>query len=171
MWSLHIDPASGDDFSGTDVFDSVRSDLYARRKPGPVRDAPPVGFVPLRSSTMETTPLSSATPSATPHVHGPSCGHIGIRHEDHVDYLHEGRLQHLTRSGSIVEHVIPVSQANPSECTPQHRCAGHQANHVHGPSCGHAMVPHGDHIDYLVDGHLHHPHGAHCDRHGDVSVA
>jgi hypothetical protein len=27
-------------------------------------------------------------------------------------------------------------------------------------------MPHGDHVDYLVNGHLHHPHGDHCDDHG-----
>jgi UDP-2,3-diacylglucosamine pyrophosphatase LpxH len=31
-------------------------------------------------------------------------------------------------------------------------------------------VPHGDHVDYLVDGHLHHPHGDHCDDHGPVKL-
>ena len=48
--------------------------------------------------------------------------------------------------------------------------AGHSAGHVHGPGCGHEPVPHGDHVDYLVDGHLHHPHGDHCDDHGPVKV-
>jgi hypothetical protein len=33
------------------------------------------------------------------------------------------------------------------------------------------MVPHGEHIDYLVDGHLHYPHGDHCDDHGPVTLA
>jgi UDP-2,3-diacylglucosamine pyrophosphatase LpxH len=32
-------------------------------------------------------------------------------------------------------------------------------------------VPHGDHVDYLVDGHLHHPHGNHCDNHGPITLA
>jgi hypothetical protein len=32
-------------------------------------------------------------------------------------------------------------------------------------------VPHGDHVDYLVDGHIHRPHGAHCDDHGAVQTA
>jgi hypothetical protein len=32
-------------------------------------------------------------------------------------------------------------------------------------------VPHGDHVDYLVNGHLHYPHGQHCDDHGPVQVA
>jgi hypothetical protein len=31
-------------------------------------------------------------------------------------------------------------------------------------------VPHGDHVDYLVNDHLHHPHGDHCDDHGSVEV-
>jgi hypothetical protein len=30
-------------------------------------------------------------------------------------------------------------------------------------------VPHGDHIDYLVNGRLHHPHGNHCDDHGPLT--
>jgi hypothetical protein len=43
---------------------------------------------------------------------------------------------------------------NPVQCTSQTACS-----HKHGPSCGHEPVPHGDHIDYLVNGRLHHPHG------------
>jgi hypothetical protein len=31
-------------------------------------------------------------------------------------------------------------------------------------------VPHGNHVDYLVEGHLHHFHGDHCDDHGRVEV-
>ena len=57
-----------------------------------------------------------------------------------------------------------------NRCTPEHKCSGHEPGHVHGPGCGHEAVPHGDHIDYLVDGHLHHPHGDHCDDHGPIEV-
>jgi hypothetical protein len=32
-------------------------------------------------------------------------------------------------------------------------------------------VPHGDHVDYVVDGHLHRSHDSHCDDHGEVTVA
>ena len=49
--------------------------------------------------------------------------------------------------------------------------AGHLAAHEHGISCEHPRVPHGDHVDYLVDRHLHHPHGLHCDDHGPLSSA
>lgn len=104
------------------------------------------------------------------HVHGAGCGHTAIRHDGHVDYLHDGHLHHQQGS-EVTEHVLAVSGANPSACTPAHQCAGHAAGHVHGPDCGHPAVPHGDHVDYLVAGHLHHPHGAHCDDHGAVALA
>ena len=67
-------------------------------------------------------------------------------------------------------HVIEVSKTNPDRCTPENGHKGHEAGHVHGPVCGHEAVPHGDHIDYLVDGRLHHPHGSHCDDHGPLKV-
>ena len=104
------------------------------------------------------------------HQHGPNCGHTGIEHNGHVDYLHDGHLHHMAEDGSVEEHCIEVSERNPESCTPAHQCGCHDSKHVHGPSCGHEQVPHGDHIDYLVDGHLHHPHGDHCDDHGPISV-
>jgi hypothetical protein len=105
------------------------------------------------------------------HEHGPECGHIGIKHGDHVDYLHDGQLHHVCEDGKVEEHKLEVGDANPSVCTPAHNCGGHDADHVHGPGCGHEPVPHGDHIDYLVDGHLHHPHDNHCDDHGPIDLA
>ncbi|MGF1466678.1 MAG: hypothetical protein ACFCGT_11135 [Sandaracinaceae bacterium] len=104
------------------------------------------------------------------HEHGPGCGHTAIRHDGHVDYLHDGHLHHVA-GGRIEEHVLPVGGAYPAACTPAHACAGHEPDHVHGPGCGHPAVPHGDHVDYLVDGHLHHPHDGHCDHHGSLDLA
>lgn len=41
--------------------------------------------------------------------------------------------------------------------------------HEHGPTCGHTVVAHGDHVDYIHDGHRHASHadskGAHYDEH------
>jgi len=37
--------------------------------------------------------------------------------------------------------------------------------HVHGASCGHEAVAHGDHTDYIDDGHHHVMHGDHVDEH------
>ncbi|HXW69871.1 MAG TPA: metalloregulator ArsR/SmtB family transcription factor [Methylocella sp.] len=104
-----------------------------------------------------------------PHRHGPGCGHTAIRHRDHVDYLHDGHL-HYQNGDVVEEHVIEVSAKNPNCCTQEFWHEGHEAHHVHGPGCGHLAVPHGDHIDYLVDGTLHHPHGGHCDNHGLIEV-
>ena len=85
------------------------------------------------------------------HEHGTDCGHTAIQHDDHVDYLHDGHL-HSPHEGHVDEHVLEVSQANPADCTEGHECSGHDAAHTHGADCGHEAVPHGDHVDYLVDG-------------------
>jgi hypothetical protein len=101
------------------------------------------------------------------HQHGPSCGHTGVIHDGHVDYLHDGQLHHVSGK-KVEEHSLGVGGANPAACTPTHDCGAHDKSHKHGPDCGHAAIPHGDHVDYLVEGHLHHPHGDHCDNHGPV---
>ncbi len=103
------------------------------------------------------------------HTHGPKCGHTAIKHNGHVDYLHDGCLHHQ-HGADIQEHRLEVNATNPDVCTPNHECSGHDKNHVHGPGCGHEPVPHGDHICYLVNGHLHFPHGDHCDDHGPVEL-
>ncbi|WP_305404949.1 hypothetical protein [Photobacterium leiognathi] len=99
------------------------------------------------------------------HTHGPDCGHTAIRHNDHVDYLVEGKLHH-PHGEHCDEHVLAVDSNNPIECNPVHVCG----DHVHGPNCGHEAIQHGDHIDYIVNGRLHHQHGDHCDDHGPVEV-
>lgn len=103
------------------------------------------------------------------HIHDDTCGHTKIEHEGHTDFLHDGHLHHL-HDGHIDEHVLPITDKNPQQCTPNHSCPGHDSGHIHGPSCGHEAIPHGDHTDYLVDGHLHFAHDSHCDNHGAVKT-
>ena len=103
------------------------------------------------------------------HSHGPGCGHTAIRHAGHTDYLHDGCLHHAS-NGKVEEHTLEITAENPSACTPEHRCVEHEPDHIHGPACGHELVPHGDHMGYLVGGHLHCPHNGHCDDHGPVQV-
>ncbi|TFV61889.1 metal ABC transporter permease [Geodermatophilus sp. DF01-2] len=55
------------------------------------------------------------------------------------------------------------------------RAAVHAAHpHEHGEGCGHAPIPHGDHVDYDHDGHRHAAHrtndGVHYDEHGEHPV-
>ncbi|MFC4075961.1 hypothetical protein [Salinithrix halophila] len=40
----------------------------------------------------------------------------------------------------------------------------------HNKDCGHELVPHEDHYDYLVNGRLHHLHEDHCDDHGPIDI-
>lgn len=102
------------------------------------------------------------------HVHGKDCGHTAIQHGDHVDYLrylYDGHLHH-PHQDHVDEHVIEVSEKNPNACN--HAVA--DTGHVHGENCGHEAVPHGDHVDYLVNGRLEHQHGDHIDDHGAVQL-
>ena len=103
------------------------------------------------------------------HQHGPGCGHTAVEHHGHTDYLKSGHLEHK-EGERVATHVVEVDAVHPNRCTGNHEIGGHNKNHIHGPNCGHEAVPHGDHIDYLVDGHLHHPHGNHCDDHGVLKV-
>lgn len=103
---------------------------------------------------------------------GPSGGAQGrtaVHHDDHVDYLDRGRLLH-EKSGRVEEHTIAVTTQNPDRCEAANRAEA-KPGHKHGPNCGHEAVPHGDHVDYLVDGRLQHPHGDHVDDHGPLSLA
>lgn len=97
------------------------------------------------------------------HQHGAGCGHVAVKHDDHVDYLHDGHLHHQ-HGDHCDEHALAVGAANPADCAPT-ACA-----HAHGPACGHEAIPHGDHVDYLVDGRLHHAHDGHCDDHDAVEM-
>lgn len=101
------------------------------------------------------------------HQHGPGCGHVAVRHEGHVDYVHDGCLHH-PHEDHVDEHRVAVGGTNPAEHTAP--APGHDGGHVHGRNCGHEAVPHGDHADYLIDGLLHHPHGDHCDDHGPLEI-
>ena len=104
------------------------------------------------------------------HKHGPNCGHTAVKHDGHTDYLHDGHM-HYPQGDHVDDHSIEVNSVNPEKCTPTHSCSGHDKKHIHGVNCGHEAVPHGNHVDYLVDGHLHHSHGTHCDDHGALQVA
>lgn len=112
--------------------------------------------------------MAETHPEPHPHEHGPNCGHMAVKHGDHVDYVHNGHLHHQREDGTVEEHTIPVSETNPDGHNPIENA--HKHDHVHGPDCEHEAVPHGDHTCYIVDGRLHYPHGDHCDDHGPVEV-
>jgi hypothetical protein len=101
------------------------------------------------------------------HTHGAGCGHRVIQHSDHRDYLHEGHL-HRAHGDHVDECSLEAGGSNPVACTPSHACTEHDQAHAHASGCGHDIVLHADHVDFLVGSHLHHPHGGHYDDHGVV---
>lgn len=96
------------------------------------------------------------------HVHGENCGHTRIKHGDHTDFLHDGHL-HAAHNGHYDECLLEVGDQNPAHCAETSCQCSHE-------NCEHEQIPHGDHIDYLVDGKLHHRHDGHCDDHGAIHV-
>ena len=42
-------------------------------------------------------------PRAGEHEHSPPCGHPAVKHEDHVDYVHDGH-KHAPHDGHYDEH-------------------------------------------------------------------
>lgn len=113
--------------------------------------------------------MSCKTHDDHKHTHGASCGHTAIKHGDHTCYIHDDHLHHV-HDDHVDEHALS-EDTHKTACTPEHACGSHDKEHKHGQGCGHDMVPHADHHDYLVDGHLHHPCGSHCDHHGAVALA
>lgn len=76
-------------------------------------------------------------------------------------------------SSDIDDHKIGLTDSNPMECTHTHTHSTEfvcDPAHTHNETCGHELVPHYDHYDYLVDGHLHYVHDSHCDDHGWIDV-
>ncbi len=47
----------------------------------------------------------------------------------------------------------------------RHGVAERHHAHEHGTDCGHDVVPHDDHVDYLHEGHRHAQHAGHYDEH------
>ncbi|WP_147804703.1 hypothetical protein [Alkalicoccus halolimnae] len=97
------------------------------------------------------------------HEHSLSCGHTKIRHGDHIDYIHDSHLHHK-HENHWDECKIEVTDKNPDNWAPV------QSDCKHNEDCGHEMVPHGDHFDYVVNGRLHHVHDDHVDDHGPVDI-
>lgn len=105
--------------------------------------------------------MDHATHAAHPHVHGETCGHPRVQWLDKEAFLHDGHL-HQHHSGHWDETRIDVTAQNPAECRQTACTEDHTA---------HPDVPHGDHVDRLINGRLHHDHAGHCDDHGTVKIA
>jgi zinc transport system permease protein len=51
----------------------------------------------------DVPPLDHVDAETHPHDHGPDCGHVAVRHGDHVDYVHDGH-RHAEHGEHYDEH-------------------------------------------------------------------
>jgi zinc transport system permease protein len=51
----------------------------------------------------EAAPYGHVDADSHPHDHGPDCGHVAVRHGDHVDYVHDGH-RHAEHGEHYDEH-------------------------------------------------------------------
>lgn len=52
---------------------------------------------------LPTSPVTAINKRDHPHVHNEFCGDIAIRHEEHIDYLHEAELHYVNSTGSLLQ--------------------------------------------------------------------
>ncbi len=57
----------------------------------------------VRAPFPEVEPDRHEVTDEHPHVHGPECGHVAVRHGDHVDYVHDGH-RHAEHGKHYDEH-------------------------------------------------------------------
>ncbi|HCB03440.1 MAG TPA: metal ABC transporter, partial [Nocardioides bacterium] len=57
----------------------------------------------LRAPFSSSVPTEHSTADEHPHAHGPECGHVAVRHGDHVDYVHDGH-RHAVHGEHYDEH-------------------------------------------------------------------
>jgi zinc transport system permease protein len=57
----------------------------------------------MRTPFPELGPDRHEVTDEHPHVHGPDCGHVAVRHGDHVDYVHDGH-RHAAHGKHYDEH-------------------------------------------------------------------
>ncbi|GAB1667687.1 hypothetical protein Mh1961_09070 [Mannheimia haemolytica] len=48
--------------------------------------------------------MSCKTHANHEHEHGEGCGHTAIKHNDHIDYLHDGHLHHNKHGDHCDDH-------------------------------------------------------------------
>lgn len=66
-----------------------------------------------RIRSLPTLPLYIEENS---HIHNEFCGHPTIIHGNHIDYLCDGELHFVARSGAVYPHKLEASSNNPRRC-------------------------------------------------------
>lgn len=80
----------------------------------------------LTRAKFLSTSLNDAVPLREhPHVHNEFCGHNTIKHNGHIDYIHDAELHYVSTAGStchnlgeVFPHKLGVTETNPADCRP-----------------------------------------------------
>lgn len=56
-----------------------------------------------KSGWVDCEPVGHAVHRVHPHRHGSGCGHVGVPHRDHVDYVHDGH-RHAVHGDHYDDH-------------------------------------------------------------------
>ena len=110
-----------------------------------------IGFVEKLDKTSLPPLPACMTALAVPE--DTACGHRVIRHGDHWDHVVDRAVCHVHDNGSVqvVDDVMVIANGGSDE-------RPSEGEHVHGIGCGHDLVLHDDHFDFLGDnGILYHP--------------
>eukprot|EP00826_Nyctotherus_ovalis_P039949 TRINITY_DN3881_c0_g1_i4.p1 TRINITY_DN3881_c0_g1~~TRINITY_DN3881_c0_g1_i4.p1 ORF type:complete len:224 (+),score=53.17 TRINITY_DN3881_c0_g1_i4:602-1273(+) len=65
---------------------------------------------------IKILPVAPASSAEYFHVHCDYCGHPTIIHNNHFDYLCEGELHFVSRTGAVYPHKLEASSTNPVTC-------------------------------------------------------
>jgi zinc transport system permease protein len=66
---------------------------------------------------------------------------------------------------AIAAFAVAAAFAAAREWVHRRREAAEHHFHEHGQGCGHEVIEHDDHLDYVHGGHRHAPHAGHYDEH------
>lgn len=104
-------------------------------------------------------------------------GHVGVLQDDgrlvcHVEEPGLGADGSIEPTRRQLEHACALTDADVTSVSgvAAHEHEDGDEHHMHGPGCGHALVPHRDHTDFLVGDELHHQNDETCELHGRVRL-
>ena len=87
-------------------------------KPSIGANTNPGNEVISRAGTLTTVLTTSIPQSEHRHIHCEFCGHCTIRHNGHIDYIHDAELHHVDAIGEVYPHKLGITDINPDGCRP-----------------------------------------------------
>ena len=89
------------------------------------QNSEPVNELLNRARLLPTVLTTSIPQGEHHHIHCEFCGHCTIRHDGHIDYVHDAELHHVDAIGEVYPHKLAISDINPGGCRPLLNYAWH----------------------------------------------